>query len=258
VLSDELDVFLLDLDGVVYVGDRPVPHAAEAIARLREAGRIVRFVTNDPRPTREDLAARLLAMGIEAGVEEIASSGRAAALFVLEQGLARVYPVGSEGLARELAAAGLQLTGAGEPADAVVVGCDERLGYEHLREATERLYAGAAFVATNVDGAFPTERGMAPATGAIVAALSVASGREPVVVGKPEPALFDAACRGLPAGARIAMVGDRVESDIAGAQRYGIPGILVSPARDAAGADAVIADLRGLFDPSVTLAQLAR
>src|SRR5205085_7760227 len=75
VLSDELDVFLLDLDGVVYVGDRPVPHAAESIARLRAAGRVVRFVTNDPRPTREDLAARLGSMGIEAAVDEIASSG---------------------------------------------------------------------------------------------------------------------------------------------------------------------------------------
>jgi HAD superfamily hydrolase (TIGR01450 family) len=256
VLSDELDVFLLDLDGVVYVGDRPVPHAAEAIARLRAAGRVVRFVTNDPGPTREDLAARLRSMGIEAMVDEIASSGRAAALYLREQGLTTVHPVGSDGLARELVSAGLEIAEA--RADAVVVGCDERLGYEDLRAATEHLYAGAAFVATNVDGAFPTERGMAPATGAIVAALSVASGREPVVVGKPEPALFDAATRGLPPGARVGMVGDRIESDVVGAQRYGIPGILVSPDPDARGADAVIADLRGLFDPRVSLAELAR
>jgi HAD superfamily hydrolase (TIGR01450 family) len=258
VLSDELDVFLLDLDGVVYVGDRPVPFAAETIARLREVGRVVRFVTNDPRPTREDLAARLRSMGIEAAVDEIASSGRAAALYLREHGLTRVYPVGSDGLARELAAAGLELAGPEEWADAVVVGCDESLGYEHLRIATEHLYAGAAFVATNVDGAFPTERGMAPATGAIVAALGVASGREPVVVGKPEPALFDAATRGLQPGARIGMVGDRIESDVVGAQRYGIPGILVSPDPNAPGADAVIADLRGLFDPRVSLIELAR
>jgi HAD superfamily hydrolase (TIGR01450 family) len=251
MLSEAFDVFLLDLDGVVYVGDRPLPHAADAVARLRAAGRIVRFVTNDPRPTRADLAGRLNAMGIEASVDEIASSGWAAALHVRELGLSPVYALGGVGLASEVRAAGLELVGPGQRAGAVVVGCDEGLRYEHLREATAHLLAGAAFVATNVDGAFPTERGLAPATGAIVAALRAATGRTPVIVGKPEPTLFAAACRGLPPGARIAVVGDRIESDVVGAHRFGLAGILVSPALDTVGPDAVIADLRGLFDPEV-------
>jgi HAD superfamily hydrolase (TIGR01450 family) len=255
MLSEAFDVFLVDLDGVVYVGERPLPHAASALARLRASGRTVRFVTNDPRPTRAELAARLDAMEVEASVDEIASSGWAAAVHVREQGLSPVYPLGSEGLASELATAGVELVGPDQPARAVVVGCDERLTYEDLRQATGHLLAGAAFVATNLDGAFPTERGPAPATGAIVAALRAATGRRPVVVGKPEPALFAAACRGLPPDARIAVIGDRLESDIAGAHRFGAAGILVSPApeAEAGGADAVIADLRGLFEAGVRL-----
>jgi HAD superfamily hydrolase (TIGR01450 family) len=253
VLSEAFDVFLFDLDGVVYVGGRTLPHAAEALSRLREDGRVLRFVTNDPRPTRADLAARLNAMGVEAAVEEIASAGWAAALHVREQGFSPVYALGSEGLEHELREAGLELVGAGEQPAAVVVSADERLSYRHLREATAHLLAGAAFVATSADGAFPTEQGLVPATGAVVAALRAATGRRPTIVGKPEAALFAAACRGLPEGARVAMVGDRLESDVVGAQRFGLSAILVSPTLDVAGPDAVVADLRGLFDPAIGL-----
>lgn len=167
--------------------------------------------------------------------------------------------VGSSGLAEELRAAGLQLLEHGDP-HAVVVGCDEAVGYPHLRRAATLIRRGAQFIATNPDPTFPTRQGPWPATGAITAAVSIASGVRPLVIGKPAPAMFHAALAGLAPGVRAAMVGDTLDTDVLGAHQAGLTAILIAeepPAalssRDPRAPDATIADLSRLFDPAQPL-----
>jgi HAD superfamily hydrolase (TIGR01450 family) len=259
VLADRFDVFLFDLDGVVYLGDRVLPHAPESLGRLRRMGKAVRFLTNDPRPTRDEAARRLAAMGVEARPEEVVTSGWATARYLVEENLRSAYVVGSPGLVHEMEAAGIAVAD-GPTSAAVVVGCDERVGYEHIRGAVLSIANGARFVATNDDGSFPTPSGPWPATGAIVAAVRAASGASPVVVGKPAPRLFLAALAGLGPALRVAMVGDSPATDIRGAHQLGHAGILVAAepppfpvAADFRAPDATIPSLAGLFDDRVSV-----
>ncbi|PWG65443.1 HAD-IIA family hydrolase [Spiribacter halobius] len=218
--------WLLDLDGVVYVGDAPLPGAPEAVETLRRRGCRVRFLTNDPLPTRAAAAARLERYGIPAEAKDMVTSGWATARTLRGRGLERVAVIGSDGLREEIAAAGLALV-SDDSAEALVVGCDDGIGYADLRLGVRLLHRGAAFVATNADAVFPTPEGPAPATGAIVAALRYASGREAEVIGKPSPAMFEAALEGAPREAAV-MVGDTPATDIAGARRAGIAAVLVA------------------------------
>jgi HAD superfamily hydrolase (TIGR01450 family) len=264
VLAERFDAFLFDLDGVVYLGERPLPRAEESLARLREAGKAVRFLTNDPRPTREEVARKLAGMGVEAREGEVVTSGWATAEHLRKSGVGSAYVVGSPGLASGIRQAGIEVTASGRP-EAVVVGADERTSYRHIRQAAGLIHEGASFVATNPDGSFPTPEGPSPGAGAIAAAVEAASGRRPVVVGKPNPSMFDAATEGLGAGARIAMVGDNPETDVLGAHRYGIPAVLVSeeaPAfpseRDFRAPDATVPDLSYLFDAGVSIRRWER
>lgn len=246
MLADEFDAFLIDLDGVVWVGDVPIPGAVDALARLRSMGRVLRFVTNDPRPTTGDVHRRLRGVGVAAEPPEIFTSGRATAAYLRRHHLTPTHVLGSPGLEAEVRAAGIEVS-AGPDVAAVVTGCDERITYTDLSRATTLLSTpGTAFVATNEDGSFPGPDGPLPATGAIVAALQAATGRRPVVIGKPAPPMFTAALAGLGGTARVAMVGDRMESDVAGARAAGIAAILVA-AGPVAGPDAVIGSLAGLF-----------
>ena len=259
--AEQFAAFLFDLDGVVYVGEEALPGARESLARLRETGKPVRFLTNDPRPTRADVARRLSGLGAEADPEEVVTSGWATAEHLREIGAHSAYVVGSAGLAAEVKEAGVRVVGQlGGGCDAVVVGCDERVSYEHIRRASELVHGGAAFVATNDDGSFPGPEGPLPATGAIVAAVRAATGERPTVVGKPHDRMFDLCARNLGVEpSRAAVIGDNPETDILGAHRKGFVGILVSPRpvvfpspRDYRAPDATIADLRGLFDPETT------
>ena len=260
MLVDQFDVFLLDLDGVVYVGDTLLSGVTEALASLRSRGRVVRFVTNDPRPSRKDVVHRLGRLGVRATVEEIVSSGWATACWLRQQGITRAYVVGSDGLRGELAAQGVESV-EGSGAEAVVVGCDETVTYRDLAQATALLRTGVPFVATNVDATFPTASGPWPATGAVVAAIQTASGRRPVVVGKPGPEMFRLAQRGLPATTRVVVVGDTPATDVVGAHCAGLPAILVAPATPSSGrgqcdptvAEATVTGLAGLFDPALDI-----
>lgn len=258
MLADVFDAFLFDLDGVVYLGDSPLPRAGESLSRLREAGKKVRFLTNDPRPTREDVVDKLVGMGVEAHMEEIVTSGWATAELLRKDGMRSAYVVGSKGLRSELRRAGIEVSASGRP-ESVVVGADEYTSYRHIRQAARLISGGATFVATNPDGSFPTPEGPAPAAGAIVAAVEVVCGVRPTVVGKPSPAMFETITEGLDAGMRAVMVGDNPETDILGAHRAGICAILVSEeapafpsARDFRIPDATIQDLSCLFDTAVS------
>ena len=254
-ISERFDAFLFDLDGVVYVGDEPLPGAVESLTRLREAGKQVRFLTNNPRPTRAQVARKLAGMGVEAREEEVITSGRATASYLRDEGIGAAYVVGSRGLVTEVLNAGIEVVDAG-PCEAVVVGADEYVTFAHVRQAAKLIFEGARFVATNADASFPTPRGLLPGTGAIVAAVQTTTGRKPVVVGKPFPPMFDVALGGLDR-LRTVMIGDTPGSDIEGARRAGIPGVLISgdgrSVRGLPPADAVVADLRGLFDPKVVV-----
>lgn len=257
--ATDFDAWLLDLDGVVYVGHELLPGVREALAQLRDAGKHVRFLTNDPRPTREQLAARLQQLGVEAHVDEIVTCGWATAQLLPELGVQSAYVVGSAGLAEELQRVGIAVTDDGVP-DAVVVGADEQLRFLDVVRGCLLIQRGARFIATNADASYPMPFGTVPATGAVVCAIRLATGQRPLVVGKPEPLMFLLALRTLPPGSKALVVGDRVESDILGAHRAGLPAVLVAnavpnlpAARDLRRPDAVVRSLVELLEQAPEL-----
>ena len=257
MLANQFDVFLFDLDGTLYHGEEILPHVKESLFRLRSAGKMIRFVTNDPRPTRAEVTKRLTEMGIEVQQQEVFTSGWATARYLGESGVRSAYVVGSPGLTFEIRQAEVEVFESGQP-ETVVVGGDERFCYDHLLKATRLILGGARFVATNPDGSYPTSEGPIPGAGAIVAAVQAVTGEAPVaIIGKPNPKLFELALEGLDAKSeRVAMVGDNPLTDILGALRVGITGILIAKAPPLSSRncevptpDVTIPDLSFLFDP---------
>jgi HAD superfamily hydrolase (TIGR01450 family) len=228
-LADRYRAVLLDLDGVLYRGDGAVPGAAEVVAELRAAGKRIVFLTNNSARTPEQVAAKLRGLGIEAAPDEVVTSARPTARLVAADGpTPTAYVIGRDGVRTALAEAGVEvLDGSPERADFVVVGWDGDVGYDELRVASVLARRGARLVATNDDASYPAPGGeLWPGAGAILAAVETASGRTATVVGKPHRPLFDEAID--PAGTSEAvMVGDRVETDIAGAAAVGIDAVLV-------------------------------
>ena len=237
-LLDQYDGLLVDLDGVVHLGDHPIPAAAPALSRARDAGCKIVFVTNNASKAPAIVAAGLTDMGVQAAPTEVQTSSMAAAeeLRGMLPAKARVLIVGGAGLRGPVADAGLlPVASADDDPAAVVQGWSPDLTWALLAEGAVALRAGVPWVATNRDATLPSPRGPLPGNGAMVATLVMATGREPIVVGKPEPGLFTAAVAhaGL---ARPLVVGDRLDTDIAGATRAGLPSLLVltgvSGARD--------------------------
>lgn len=188
-IAERFDALLLDLDGVVYVGDEPLANAVESLFRLRKASKRLRFLTNNPRLTRTQLAQRLAGMGIEAHEGEVVSSGWATAQYLREEGIGSAYVLGSRGLVTEVLFAGVEVVD-GSPCEAVVVGADDLVSHGHIRQAASAIFSGARFVATNADSTFPSPTGPLPGTGAIVAAVQTTTGVAPVIIGKPFAPMF--------------------------------------------------------------------
>lgn len=222
------DAVLLDLDGVVYAGEEAVPGAPEALARLREEGVCLRFVTNNASRTPQQVVDKLVAVGVHADVDEVLASPRAAVellrgSFGLAQG-ARVAVVGGQGLMEAVTGAGWR----GEPVeqvterpDALVQGFSPTIGWSDLAAATRWVAEGVPWVATNLDRTIPTGRGVAPGNGLLVHAVAEAAGRQPdAVAGKPGPHLFTVAARSC-GSTRALVVGDRLDTDIAGGRAAG-------------------------------------
>jgi 3-hydroxyisobutyrate dehydrogenase len=226
------DGLIVDLDGVVWLGSKPVSGAAQAIARLRASGTQVVFLTNDPQATREEQAARLTAMSIPATAADVITSAYAAARYLAARrdldGRAALV-CGSPALREEIARAGIRLLPRGKArrAGLVVIGGHERFGYAELRAATIAIGCGAALFATGRDPVVPSSYGPLPATGAVLAAVETATGVTATVIGKPEPYIFGIARRSLAGCRHIAVVGDNLASDIAGARRAGLDAFLV-------------------------------
>ncbi|MGH2489056.1 MAG: HAD-IIA family hydrolase [Candidatus Limnocylindria bacterium] len=237
-----LRLVILDLDGVVYRGDRPVDGAAKLITRLHGAGLLVRYATNNSMSTRAAFAQRLRAMAIAADADEIVTSTSATIEYLRrhEPEVRTILAVGAEGMVDELRAAGFEVIPAseagihgdsGEPdptVDAVLVGLDPLFDDARLAVAVERVRGGARFIATNADARFPTPTGFLPGAGTTVAAIRDATEVEPLVIGKPEPAMFRAILEATAIDANEALViGDNPDSDIRAARRAGIESLLV-------------------------------
>lgn len=240
------------------LGTEPVAHALAAMAGLREDALGVRVVTNNASRSPDEVVAMLAAAGFDLGVHEIVTSAAAAAALAAAQvpPATECLVVGSTDLAAQVAVAGLvPVRRAGPLVGAVVQGLDADVGWRDLAEAALAIQAGAVWVAANTDTTYPTARGLLPGCGALVAALTVTTGRTPLLAGKPEPTLLRTAQRHARAAAPL-MVGDRLDTDIRAAGRAGLPSLLVltgvstvQDALDAAPADrptVVGADLRAL------------
>lgn len=258
-LAAAFDLALVDLDGVAYRGPEPIEHAASSLAAGRDAGMALVFVTNNASREPESVADQLTALGIPAGPDEVMTAAQAAASVLagrLPRG-ARVLVVGGAGLVTAVRAAGFEaVTSADERPDAVVQGFAPEVGWKQLAQASYAIQAGAWYVASNRDMTLPNEHGMAPGNGALVGVVVAATGVEPVSAGKPEPTMFQLAAQRSGA-ARPLVIGDRLDTDLAGARAAGYPGLHVftgvSSARDAVLAAAnerpsfVGADLRSLL-----------
>jgi HAD superfamily hydrolase (TIGR01450 family) len=223
------DVALLDLDGVVYVGPRAVPGATEALEQAATAGMRLAYVTNNASRPPAAVAAHLRALGLPARDDEVVTSAQAAARVLadlLPPG-SRVLVIGGEGLRVALRERNLEpvATSADAPA-AVVQGFSPDLDWALLAEGAYALAQGLPWVASNTDLTIPTPKGRAPGNGTLVEVLRLATGRSPVVAGKPETSMHREAV--LRTGAtRPLVVGDRLDTDIEGATRAGVDSLLV-------------------------------
>lgn len=225
-LAQEYDCLLVDLDGTVYRGDRLIDGAVESLDTV--PGRTL-FITNNASRSADEVAAHLRELGLRADAEGIVTSAQTAARVLAAQLSpgTRVLIVGTEALASEIAAVGLRpVRRWQDQPDAVVQGHSTATGWSDLAEAALAIRAGALWVAANVDPTLPSERGLLPGNGSMVAALKTATDADPQVAGKPSPALInDALGRGDFAAPLV--VGDRLDTDIAGANAAGVPSLMV-------------------------------
>lgn len=235
LLLDRHDAVLLDLDGTVYRGSLPITGVPETITSVRRLGVAVRFVTNNAAKAPSAVAEHLTSLGVAADPGEVSTSAQAAAR-VLRQRLSAgsaVLVVGTASLAAELRAAGLRPLAAAEASDeqaeqaaAVVQGHSPDTCWADLARACVAVRAGAHWVACNGDVTLPTERGELPGNGAMVAALRAATGAEPEIAGKPRPPVLRTAAESAGAVDPL-VVGDRLDTDIAGATAAGFASLAV-------------------------------
>jgi 4-nitrophenyl phosphatase len=232
---------IIDMDGVLWHGTQAIPGLVEFFETLNELGIRYILATNNASLTPEQYVLKLANMGVTVSQKQILTSGMATALYLSERlnpKETRVFVVGEEGATQPLLELGFTLTGLYEVdnsdkpeqkgADIVVCGKDETLTWAKLATATLNIRAGASFIGTNADTTLPTEHGITHGNGAILAALEVATGVSPTIIGKPEPIIYQQALAllGISPDETVAL-GDRLETDILGAVRTGIRSIMV-------------------------------
>jgi len=255
------DALFLDLDGVIYKGPHAIDHAVKAI---NAASVVCGYLTNNASRTPESVAEHLTSLGLQVEPHDVVTSPQAAVrvLADLIPAGSLVLVVGGEGLIREVENAGFRVTFlADDKPAAVIQGFSPELGWTHLAEASFALQRdeNCVWVATNTDWTIPVEKGVAPGNGTLVSAVHLAVGRLATFAGKPEKPLFDVARERFSASQKPLMVGDRLDTDIAGANKAGIDSALVLTGIDqakqvlAASPDEqptyILSDLRGLHTP---------
>lgn len=259
--ADAYDTALLDLDGVVYRGAGAVPYAVEGIAELRRQGRGVMYVTNNANRPPHAVAEHLADLGIPTRDDEVTTAAQVAAALVASEHPAGtgVLVIGGPGLREALTAAGLRVVESADDRPAVVVqGFAPSVGWTELSEALLAIERGAEHIASNLDATIPLERGIAIGNGSLVAAVANATGRPPRSAGKPQPEIFVEAARRAGASNPL-VVGDRLDTDLAGARAAGYPGLHVLTGVDGPlellrcvpeqRPSLLAHDLRGLFVP---------
>ena len=240
-------LLLVDLDGVVYRGREPVAGVAAVLATRAAAGDDIVYVTNSSIWHHSDFVARLTSVGVPASPNRIVSGARATAMCLAGQSPRPrlILAMGTSGLVRELKDAGLEVLRAADAADAwstngndaadatagvdaVVVGLDQEINWARLVVTTAAVRAGARYVAVNRDPIHPTEHGLVPGAGALVAMIATASGVEPVTIGKPRPVLLEMAAQLVDRSVQDAvMIGDSLSADIPAAIAVGARSILM-------------------------------
>lgn len=229
------DQLILDLDGSVWIGGEPTPRAPEAIAALREAGKRIAFVTNNSRLSAEEYVRELWGIGVQASAGDVVTVGGAMQHLLAETRQRRTaFVIGTQAMVDHVADAGLKVlngTDLASRSEVVVLAGTDELTYEDLRVAALAVRRGADLLATSRDPTYPRPDGPAPGTGAILAAVETASGRAGSIVGKPEPQLLLTALDRL-GEARTLVVGDRLDADIAAANRVGLDAVLVMTGTD--------------------------
>jgi 4-nitrophenyl phosphatase len=223
---------LIDMDGVLWRGDQPVPGLTEFFATLRAEQIGFSFMTNNATKTRADYVEKLGHFSVDVEAEQLITSAYSTACWLTEQVPpgSRVHVVGEEGLHTEMRMAGFTVKSGEETGavEAVAASIFYGIDYSTIHHASRLVREGALYVATNLDATFPAPDGLAPGAGSVIAAISVAAGAEPTVIGKPGPYMYELALKSL--GLRpeeTAMLGDRLETDILGGQQAGLPTILV-------------------------------
>jgi glycerol 3-phosphatase-2 len=263
---DGVDLLLADLDGVVYAGPTALPYAVESINRAQKSVR-VGYITNNASRTADSVAEHLSDLGLTVVGDDVVTSPQAAIVLLEELVPAgsTILVVGGEGLTSVVEAHGFRVTRSAEDAPAAVIqGFHPSVAWTDLAEAAYALRVpadggtGIPWVATNTDWTIPQARGTAPGNGTLVSAVHTAVGRLPVVAGKPERAIFDSAVERFAASSPL-VLGDRLDTDILGANRAGIASALVLTGIDgpkqvlAADTDSrpslILGDLRELFEP---------
>lgn len=228
-----IKTLLIDGDGVLWQDEKPMARLDAFFDALRERGIQWALLSNNAAPTIEDYVAKLRGFGIQAERGNIITSATVTAAYLIEKHPAgsALYVIGQSGLKQALTEAGFNVSDGGDrPSQvaAVIVGIDRQFTYDKLKVATQLIRAGAPFIATNTDSTFPTPEGLIPGAGSIVAAIKIATDQSPIIMGKPEPPMFRVALKHFDAhAATTAMLGDRLETDIAGAQPLGLGTLLV-------------------------------
>jgi 4-nitrophenyl phosphatase len=224
----QLKNLIIDMDGVLYRGNRAFPSTSDFVTFLRDRGFGFVLATNNSTQTPDQYVEKLAGMGVTVHADEILTSAQATASHLADIAPpgTKVFVVGQDGLRASLQERGFDLVEDG--AEYVVAGMDFTIRYERLAEATLQIRAGARFIGTNPDRTFPSERGIVPGAGSLLALLEVASGVTPSIVGKPGIAMMEQAMARMDANpASTGMLGDRLETDILAGQRAGLLTLLV-------------------------------
>lgn len=230
-LADGFDGFLFDLDGVVWRGEEAIPGAAQTIAKLRERSKRVVFVTNNASRSPRQYAVKLMRLLIPTQPSDVVTSGHVVISHLRKIGLRtgdNVHLCGSPGLAQLLRGEGFVPTSHTRGIQALVIAWNPKLTFEDIRRAADVARDGVPFIAANSDATYPSEDGLLPGSGSILASIEVASGKKAVVVGKPRPELIRLALdQAGTEPSRTLVCGDRPDTDVAAARAAGIPVALV-------------------------------